>query len=73
MTLTHAADVKKVRIKFDSEAPVEFLGTSWAKLNISPGLHEIHITTIDAPIQTIAKVVDVEPSAVAKLDIKIGK
>jgi len=73
VTLAHAAEVKKVQIKFDSEAPVEFLGTSWAKLNISPGQHQIHITTIEAPIQTIAKVVDIQPSAVAKLEMKLGK
>lgn len=72
VTLVHATDVKKVQIKFDSEAPVEFLGTSWAKLNISPGQHQINISTIEAPIQTIAKVVDVQPSAVAKLEVKLG-
>lgn len=73
VTLIHAAEIKKVQIKFDSEVPVEFLGTSWAKLNIPPGQHEIHITTIEAPVQTIAKVVDVQPSALAKVEIKLGK
>jgi hypothetical protein len=73
VTLTHAAEIKKVQIRFDSEAPVEFLGTSWAKLNISPGQHEIHVNTTEAPIQTIAKVVDIQPSAVAKVEIRLGK
>jgi hypothetical protein len=73
VTLVHANEIKKVQIELDSEAPAEFLGTSWAKLNVSPGQHEIRISTIDAPVQTIAKVVDVQSSAVARIEIKLGK
>lgn len=73
MTLTHTGVIKPVQITFGSEAPVEFFGTSWAKLNIDPGQHKIQITTLETPSQIIAMVVDVQPSAVTRREVKLGK
>jgi SMODS and SLOG-associating 2TM effector domain 2 len=72
LTLLHAVAVKPVRIIFDSDAPVDFLGASWVKLNIFPGQHEIKVITVDEPVQTISRVVDIQPFAVSRVDVKLG-
>jgi len=70
VTLTHKAEPKMVRIALDKESPVEFLGLTWARLNISPGQHVLSIQSISDPPQTIEKVVEIGPASVAKVEIK---
>lgn len=73
VTLVHTIDVKKVKIQFNNDTPVEFLGTSWAKNEIPPGQHLLHVYTIEEPLQTITKVVDIQAYSVAKLEVKLGQ
>jgi hypothetical protein len=44
-TITHKAEVKKVRISLDKKEKQEFLGTVWAKNDIPPGTHIVTIQT----------------------------
>ena len=71
LTLIHKAELKKVQISLDEEAPVEFLGTVWSRLNVSPGHHQVSVQTFGDSQQTIQKVVEVSPAGVARLEIKL--
>ena len=69
VALAHGTDPKKVRIALDKDAPVEFFGLTWSKLNISPGQHVLSIQTISDPPQTIEKVVEIGSSSVTRIKI----
>lgn len=71
VTLVHKTDPKKVRISMGEDAPVEFLGYVWTKLNVAPGLNVLAIQTLSEPRQTIQKVVDVNPSEIARIEVKL--
>lgn len=71
VTLIHKAEAKKVSIAFDDGASEDFLGTVWSKLNLSPGQHIIHISTIEVPQQTINKIIEVPPEGVAHVEIRL--
>ncbi|MCJ7601289.1 MAG: SLATT domain-containing protein [Desulfobulbaceae bacterium] len=66
----YKAEPKKIKIKLDSETPVEFIGYTWSKLNVSPGQHVLSIETVTEPPQIIQKVVEVQASTVARPEIK---
>lgn len=70
-TITHKAEVKKVSISLDNKLEEEFLGTVWAKADISPGMHKVTIkTTSESPV-SIEKLVEVSASTVARFEIKL--
>lgn len=73
LALVHVAEIKKVQIRFDLDPPLDFVGTSWAKLDVKPGQHIVQVNTIEAPVQTVFKVVDIQPSVVAKIEVKFAK
>jgi len=70
VTLTYKAEPKKLRIALDKDAPVEFFGQTWSRLNIPPGHHLLTIQTPSDPQQTIEKVVQINPSSVTQIEIK---
>lgn len=70
-TITHKAEVKAVRISLDNAQALEFLGTIWAKADISPGMHKVTIQTTSEPPLSIDKLVEVSASTVARFEIKL--
>jgi hypothetical protein len=72
VTLVHKAELKRVRISIDQDPPVEFLGQVWSKLNIDPGQHVLSIRTISEPEERIERVVEVAPSGVARIEVKLS-
>jgi hypothetical protein len=71
VSLDHKGPARKVRITFGSDAPVQFLGTSWTKVEVAPGHYALKIETGTEPIQTIEKIVEVKPASIARIDIKL--
>jgi hypothetical protein len=70
VALSHKAEPKKVRIALDKETPVEFLGHTWSKLNVTPGQHVLSVQILSDPPQSIERVVEVVASSVARVEIK---
>jgi hypothetical protein len=71
-TLIHKADPKKVHVSLDNEPPEEFLGTVWSRMEVAPGIHKVRVQTLDNPPTSVERVVTVEPSRLATLEIKLG-
>lgn len=72
VTLSHKSEPKKIKISIDKEEPVEFLGQKWSKLDVSPGHHLLLIQTLTDPPQIIQNIIEVQPSSVARIDIKFS-
>ena len=70
-TITHKAEVKKIRISLDNALEEEFLGTVWAKADILPGTHKVTIQTASESPISIQKLVEVSASTVARFEIKL--
>ncbi|MBU0943945.1 MAG: SLATT domain-containing protein [Proteobacteria bacterium] len=70
VAFTYQAEPKKITITLDSEAPVEFVGYAWSKLNVSPGQHILMVETVTEPREVYQKVVEVQTSTVARPEIK---
>lgn len=71
VTLTHKAEIKKVRISLDAEQPQDFLGSVWSKTEVPPGTHVVRVQTTAEPPASIEKIIDVLASTVARVEIKL--
>ena len=72
LNIVHKAAPIAVKIAIDKESEQEFVGSSWAKLDLKPGQHTISVTTTGATPQTIQKIVEVPPGGVARADVKLS-
>lgn len=72
VALTFKAEPRRVRIRLDESGPVEFLGTSWSKLDIAPGSHTLTIVTMTEPSHSIEKVVEIPPGGIARVEVKLA-
>lgn len=70
VTLIFKSAPSTIKIGIDNEIQKEFLGSSWARMEIAPGRHIIRITTTLEPIQTIERIVDIKPGTLEKLNIQ---
>jgi hypothetical protein len=70
VTFTYKAEPIKLRIALDKDAPVEFLGQTWSRLNIPPGQHLLTIQTLSDPPQIVEKIAEINPSTVTSIEIK---
>jgi len=71
VTITHKAELKKVRIALDKEPPQDFVGNTWSKTNVPPGMHVLTVQTTSDPSALIERIVEVAASTVARLEIKL--
>jgi hypothetical protein len=62
---------KPINIGLDGEAKQLFFGSSWARLNVKPGQHQVSVETTGQPAKRIEKVVVVSPGSAAKAEIAI--
>lgn len=72
LNIIHKAAPIAVEIAIGDEVAQEFVGSSWAKLDVEPGQHVISVTTTGAPPQVIQKVVEVPAGGVARTEIKLS-
>jgi hypothetical protein len=72
LAITHAAQPAAVRIRLDNSDEVTFSGTSWSRLEVSPGLHTVQVTSTTPPAQTIQKVVNVPAGDIGRVEIKLS-
>lgn len=64
--LDHNAEVK---ITFDNDEPIKFMGLKWSRMEVKPGLHQITVTMADNKV--ISNVVDVKAGMIATLEITL--
>jgi hypothetical protein len=65
-----AGSQKPVSVRVDDDvAEPDFLGSSWAKLGVSPGKHRLHVSI--AGVGEASRIADVAPGAVARVEVKI--
>jgi hypothetical protein len=62
---------KKLRISLDSKPFVDFLGYTWSQLGVPPGQHLLSVEIMSEPPQKINKVIDVQPAAIARTEVKL--
>lgn len=67
------AEVKPLKIGIDKEAPVDFLGNTWTRIDLSPGRHVVRIQTASQPPLSIERIAEIKPDALTKLDIAVGE
>jgi hypothetical protein len=74
LSLVHKDTPTTVNIAVDDESGSEFVGSSWAKLDMKPGQHTITVTSTDTtkPKRVIQKVVDVPAGGVARIEITLS-
>lgn len=70
-TITHKAEVRKVRIAIDKEAPQDFIGSVWSRTNVAPGIHVLSVQNTSEPPASIVKVVEVGTGSVARIEIEL--
>lgn len=61
-----------LKLKLDNSEPFDFLGISWAKLDVNPGDHILNIETKSDPVEKRLIVINVKPSEIAKETILIS-
>lgn len=71
LTIIHKAAPIAVKITIDNETAQEFVGSSWAKLDLLPGQHTISVETVGAPPQIIQKIADIKPGEIARIEVKL--
>jgi hypothetical protein len=73
LTIKHpAGPIAAVSIAIDKEPARNFVGTSWARLDLEPKPHTITVTTTTGTIQTIQKIVDVKPGVVERIEVTLS-
>lgn len=72
VTFIYKSEPKSLSVLLDGGAPEEFLGSSWSKANIPPGLHTVEVRSIADPKANERRSVLVEPGAIAKLEFKLS-
>lgn len=72
VTITHKAEPKKIRISLGRDAPADFLGYVWSKLEVPPGRHLLRVSTSADPPRAIERVVEIQPDSVTKLEVAVG-
>jgi len=70
VTLIYKSEPKLLNVSLDGGTPEEFLGSSWSRAKIPPGLHTVEVKTLAEPKESARRSVLVEPGAIAKLEIK---
>lgn len=62
---------KRVKIALDKGTPEEVLSTSWARLSVTPGHHQLEVTTLGDPPVSISKVIDVTAGSTARAEVQL--
>lgn len=64
--------ISPITIIFDTHNPEEFIGTSWSRIDVPPGLHSMRIiSNISTPPITIDKVFLIKPGEVTTSEVVI--
>lgn len=71
VAISHQAEAKKIQISMDDESPVEFLGTSWSKVEIPAGQHIVRVKLLSDPPHMIEKIAEIQAGAIARIEIKV--
>jgi septum formation inhibitor MinC len=69
VTFIYKSGPRLLRVSLDGGTPEEFLGSSWSRANIPPGLHTVVAQALTDPKESAQKSVLVEPGAIAKIEI----
>jgi hypothetical protein len=72
VNIIHKAAAIAVKIAIDGGPSEEFVGSSWAKPELKPGQHTICVTIPGPPLQTIQRIVEVQPGRVAQTEVKLS-
>ena len=71
LTVKYQAAPLAIKIAIDNGNEESFIGTNWSKLGLSPGLHEVCVSTIAQP-QITKKIPIIVPAAgIAELEVSI--
>jgi low affinity Fe/Cu permease len=71
LSLLHKAAPVAVSVGLDSGNAETFTGTAWSRLQVTPGLHTVHVTTTVPTVQTIQQIVDVLSGEIAHTEVKL--
>ncbi len=72
LTIVHKADPVPVKVNVDGSGEESFTGTIWSKVQVTPGLHTVQVTT-DAPAeQRIQKIAEVPAGGIARVEVRLG-
>ncbi|TXT35600.1 MAG: Uncharacterized protein FD135_4808 [Comamonadaceae bacterium] len=71
ITITHKATPQKLFITLDKEFPQEFIGTSWSRESVAPGLHLLRIQTATDPLVNMERIIEVAAASIARSEIKL--
>lgn len=73
ITIMHKAEPKNIRIALDADAPVDFLGRVWSRLNVPVGRHLLKVSTLSEPPHAIERVIEIKPDSTTKEQINVGE
>ncbi len=69
--LTFKSEPKKVELSLDGVAQETFVGKSWSKIGVVPGLHTVSIKTLAEPVERITGSVLVKSAEIALIELKL--
>ena len=70
--LTFKSAPKSVELSLDDVLQEKFVGTSWSKNGVAPGLHTVAIKTLADPVERATGSVLVKSNEIAKMDLKLS-
>jgi len=73
VTIVHKGEPKKIKIALDDEAPVEFLGYVWSRLEVPVGQHLLRVLTTSEPPRSIQRITEIKPESITKEQISLGE
>ncbi|EJN31876.1 hypothetical protein PMI35_01157 [Pseudomonas sp. GM78] len=71
LTLMHVSGPCLVSVQLDKETPVDFFGTVWCRVNVSPGFHVVSIAALGEVMQTTQRVIEVSSGGIARIEVKL--
>lgn len=71
LKLVHKAAPVEVKVALDGGQEESFVGTVWAKTEVSPGQHQITVKTVGGSPVYVSKVVDVKPSTTSEVELTV--
>lgn len=60
-----------MRLALDGEADTEFLGRTWTRMGVPPGLHVLRVRGAAAGAPYTERLAEVPPGGVARLDLEV--
>ena len=72
LSIVHKADPVPVKIRVDDGEDVSFTGTVWSQIQVPPGQHIVHVTTLAPAVQSVQKIANVTAGRIEPVEVRLS-